>query len=143
MKKRFWTDYLYLTEAEDEDEDDPPEWDVVFDVGARVGLLLSIEYGGEVTLFLRDAWVAVEPVQIAWDDEAHWHPHVFRWVELDNVCKRIASRSPDLAHPGIPLLLLFRFAPITSEEDYGLAQASLRSAFRHLSLFTDAQIDKL
>lgn len=37
-------------------------------------------------------------------------------VYLDLICKRVALRDPSLPHPGLPLLLLSRFAPITDSE---------------------------
>lgn len=54
-------------------------------------------------------------VKIAWDDQAHWHPDVLRWEEVETIarCGVIADRIP---HPGLVVLLLARFAPIGPEE---------------------------
>jgi hypothetical protein len=64
-------------------------------------------------------------VEIAWDDLAHWHPHVLRWVELDAIGRQVD------AHPGIPLLLLARFAPILTAADAEAALPLIDAAWRH------------
>jgi hypothetical protein len=78
------------------------------------------------------------PVEIAWDDQAHWHPHVLRWEELDLVCRVQALTDSTLIHPGLPVLLLQRFAPLTTPEDGDAAMSLLRSVVRSVGLSDDA-----
>jgi hypothetical protein len=71
-----------------------------------------------------------EVVQIGWDDQAHGHPHVLRWNELDTICRCMSLGNPELTHPGLTLLLLCRFAPITDSQQLALANELLQSAWR-------------
>lgn len=77
--------------------------------------------------------------EIAWDDEAHWHPHVLRWEELELICSFIASRDERLSHAGVPLLLLCRFTPVTKTDDFERIQALLRQAWQGVANFSDEQ----
>ena len=53
-----------------------------------------------------------EAAEVGWDDQAHWHPHVLRWEELDLLARCAALDDPELPHPG-PLVALFhRFTPV-------------------------------
>jgi hypothetical protein len=45
-----------------------------------------------------------------------------------------------LRHPGLPLLLLYRFAPITDSEDGERAVSLLRRAWNDLRLFSEVEI---
>jgi len=138
---RFWTDYLHFTDPE-WPAASSLRWDVPLDLGAAVGLELAIDYGtAGATLLIRDFGEDTVPVEVAWDDQAHWHPHVFRWPEIDAVCHRIASRNADYPHPGTPLLLLYRFAPLCSEPEYQRYHPLLEAAWRKLGLFTSDEIE--
>jgi hypothetical protein len=80
--------------------------------------------------------------QLGWDDQAHWHPHVLRCEELDLICQCIARQDDSLPHPGIPLILLCRSAPVTDSEDSEQALWTLREAWHSLGLFDAEQINK-
>ncbi|KAK0715372.1 hypothetical protein B0H67DRAFT_580579 [Lasiosphaeris hirsuta] len=76
-------------------------------------------------------------VTIAHDDQAHWHPFVLKWDELEVVSKAVSitfatgkdgrpaegrneaeTEMHDMyKHPGLPLLFLYRFAPICQGDD--------------------------
>jgi hypothetical protein len=101
---------------------------------------LSLEFDpriSQVCLFLCDS---SDRTQIAWDDQAHWHPHVLRWQELELVCLCAALREPSLIHPGLPLLLLHRFAPITECEHAERALRLIRDAWRSLGVFSESKV---
>jgi hypothetical protein len=85
---------------------------------------------------------AAEPVQVAWDDQAHWHPHVLRWEELDLIGRCVALTDPTLPHPGLPVLLLNRFAPVCANDDADIMFPMLESAWRSLGIFSPQEIDK-
>jgi hypothetical protein len=137
---RFWNDYLHFTEP-DEPLLSGRSWEIPLDLGASVGLDLAIDYGtSSATLLIRDFGERGVPIEVAWDDQAHWHPHVFRWTELDALCRRIAARSAEYPHPGIPLLLLYRFAPLTSESEYRAYRPFLEEGWATLALFTADEI---
>ncbi len=122
---RFWDDYFfgdwYCDKSEDwsslsDSQEDPLNFNdlnlVRFPLGPDYFLTLNLS-GGYVGLSF--AGQTADPVQIAWDDTAHWHPHVLRWDELELACRLLALADPTLPHPGIPLLLLARFAPIVED----------------------------
>jgi hypothetical protein len=91
----------------------------------------------EVTLLLI---AQGEKLQLGWDDQAHWHPHVLRFEELDLFCRCIARLDPSLPHPGVPLLMFCRFAPVTDSEKSARAITLLHEAWRSLGLFNPEQI---
>jgi hypothetical protein len=144
---RFWTDYLHVTQP-DWPETSSLTWEVPLDLGTPVGLDLVIDYGTSgATLLLHDAREDAVPIEVAWDDQAHWHPHVLRWPELDAICNRIVGRSKAYPHPGVPLLLLYRFAPLVSDAEYQRYVPTLERAWGELGLFgpsdTAAFIDRV
>ena len=66
-----------------------------------------------------------------------------RWEELDAVCRCVAAQhpvDPMLAHPGIPLLLLLSFAPITAEDDERAVRAVVDDAWRRTGIFSESEI---
>ncbi|KAK0620115.1 hypothetical protein B0T14DRAFT_520617 [Immersiella caudata] len=88
-------------------------------------------------------------VSIAHDDQAHWHPWVLRWEELELVCRAVsatfakrrekakeAGEDEDEAnlrrweHPGLPLLFLYRFAPICVGDDVDRIVSMLVKAWK-------------
>lgn len=79
--------------------------------------------------------------QLGWDDPAHGHPHVLRWEELDLI-SRITEKTdmdPDFGHPGLPLLLLCRFAPICLDDDAPAILQKLTRAWRSLDIFREVE----
>src|SRR5262249_16169960 len=82
-----------------------------------------------------------QPEQIAWDDQAHWHPHVLRWEELDLVGRCSALADPSLPHPGLVVVLLHRFTPTCLKDDVDVIFPLLESAYRSLGVFSLREID--
>src|SRR4051812_12948402 len=115
QKPEFWRQFFF--EMWDEEFPELEGCRLEFPVGEGSALTLdldtSLSYFG---LGLRHPGAAA-PSEIAWDDQAHWHPHVLRWEELDLVCRVVALDDPTLPHPGLPLALLHRFTPICLGDD--------------------------
>lgn len=112
------------------------EGDIQFDVSPTAGLILDL---AEPTLFFRHAGLE-QPVQLGWDDEAHWHPHVLRWAELDAICRAVSKNDSSLPHPGLPLPLLYRFASVTVGDDAEDIFETLEQAWRGLDLFSNDEV---
>jgi hypothetical protein len=139
-KRHFWTDYFWFTEnqsgyAELEDSS------IVLPLPGEHQLILTIApQFSEVTLYLADTSAAWEPIQLGWDDQAHWHPDVLRWEECLAICRWCARSDARLPHPGIPLLLLHRFAPITAGDDLQQATEALVQACQLVGVFSDEEL---
>ena len=141
QRPEFWSQFFFETWGEEFPELDNCR--LVFPVGRGYALTLdldsSLAYFG---LRLRHPGVP-EPVEIAWDDQAHWHPHVLRWEELDLVCRCIALDDPSLPHPGLALALLHRFAPICTTDDDAVVHPLIAEAYRTVGAFSEPQITEL
>ncbi|TPX09696.1 uncharacterized protein E0L32_009035 [Thyridium curvatum] len=148
--RRFWTDFFWITEAEDDaysELEDTVCIDLPISLGSE-GSFLSLEFSNDLGFFELQLKNGVHSQQLGWDDGAHWHPHVLRWDELDLVCRAVARLNPDLPHPGLPLLLLHRFAPICGrrggdDDDAPFASALLDAAWRSLGIFSDREVQRL
>ncbi|KAM5349919.1 hypothetical protein ACJ41O_006424 [Fusarium nematophilum] len=130
--RRFWTDFFWETDA---NKDDYPGMDwihVHFPVTTKYKVSLSL--GSSMSYFALEFHPdtgSKRGVEVAHDDQAHWHPHVLRWEELDLICRAAAHNDPALgSHPGLPLLLLQRFAPICVGDDVAWIAGMLRDAYR-------------
>ncbi|MDP9793582.1 hypothetical protein J2S43_002094 [Catenuloplanes nepalensis] len=131
----FWRAYHFETDdldAGDLDDDDPDADDldvdaviaddddlmtVEFPVGGGYALVLDIDVElREITLEMRSP---NEPdrVQLGWDDESHWHPHVLRWDELDLIARAAAVHDPEVRHPGPVVALAGRFVVLGAGDD--------------------------
>jgi hypothetical protein len=123
----FWYEYLYLDdEVEDSSSDLWTPWEITFPLGTSTALQLDADRFASINLSVVTRGSAI---QVAFDDQAHWHPHALRWSELEAISRRVAVLSPSHAHPGVVLLLLTRFAPIASEADADLALPLIRTAW--------------
>ena len=89
-------------------------------------------------------------VTIGHDDQAHWHPFVLRWEELELFSKAVGrtflegegEKGDDsemeaeidelYQHPGLPLLFLYRFAPICAGDDAEKIVGMLVKAYRRV-----------
>lgn len=134
---RFWTDAYWLTSADERENEGEAlnSCTLRFEVSDRHALVL--QFDGEFQYFSLGLSVDGDaPVEIAWDDQAHFHPHVLRWREIDAIGAAIAKTDPTLPHPGVPLLLLMRFAPIADDEDGWLARYLMDRAWDQLGLFS-------
>jgi hypothetical protein len=167
-RERFWTDYFWLTEPDYTGpgyaelinhhvplsaeaiaeyrlltDGEPPETNPYcrLDLPVGGGYGLGLEFDPSCACFdLALLLPGGRRCPIAWDDQAHWHPHVLRWEELDLVCKCAAIQDATLPHPGLPLLLLYRFAPITESDNVDRIFPLIRDAWRSLGLFGEEQI---
>ncbi len=72
--------------------------------------------------------------RLGWDNLAHWHPHVLRWDELESISECLNIRDASFTHPGLPLLLLCRWAPITEVDDADHVLSLLRRACDRLGV---------
>lgn len=142
--RRFWTDFLWETEPSLSPGEEPPYpelHDCRIDLPVADGFELRLSLDEGLDSFELD-FVAPgrDAVNIAWDDQAHWHPHVLRWEELETIGRAIAIRDPELSHPGHVVLLLHRFAPICRGDDLGAVVSTLEAAWKQLGLFTEGEI---
>jgi hypothetical protein len=78
---------------------------------------------------------------IAEDNDSHPIPHVLRLSELSTISQYASAVDPSLRHPGTLLLLLQRFCPICTEDDYASICATLRQAWASLDIFSDAEVE--
>jgi hypothetical protein len=142
---RFWRDFFWLTDDSAESySDDPPypeleDFTLPLPVADGFGLSLAFD-SSLITFSLGFVAPREDPVIIAWDDQAHWHPHVLRWWELETICRAIALDDGALSHPGWVVLLLHRFAPICMGDDVEAITATLESAWRQVGGFSDNEI---
>ena len=80
----------------------------------------------------------VYDVRIAHDDQAHWHPFVLKWGELEAISRAVALTVRDedqeglYQHPGLPLLFLYRFAPICQGDDIDRIVVMLARAWKRV-----------
>ncbi|RKF24072.1 hypothetical protein [Micromonospora globbae] len=144
----FWARYTFAHEEgpgadrlgdleglldDDADEDlDDSSLDVTFEVGSGHHVVLSMDASADSYSLLIATPDSPEPVELGWDDLAHWHPHALRWTELDLICRAIATRDPRLPHPGTPLALLCRFAAVFDDDDVDQAVAAVDEAYAAL-----------
>ncbi|MEV1286763.1 hypothetical protein [Micromonospora sp. NPDC049679] len=127
----FWAAFLF--------EEDPPDpagfpadLRVTFPVAGGYGLVLDFDLPyGENRLGLRQPG-ATDPIELARVDRTHPRPYALRWAELDLIGRVIALDDPSLPHPGLPLALLFRYAPTAIGDDGAVAAEFLAAALRSL-----------
>ncbi|MER6945845.1 hypothetical protein ABT294_17615 [Nonomuraea sp. NPDC000554] len=124
----FWAAYLF---EDDADEDEEP-LRAEFGLGGELALVLDLDItDGLVELALTAPGLA-EPAELGWDDQAHFHPHVMRWAELDLLARALALHDPQMRHPGPALALLARFVVLDEQDDLDTVTPLLDAAFRML-----------
>ena len=96
----------------------------------------------ERTLFLAEPATG-DLIQLAWDDQGRPDQNVLRWEEVEAVCRCLAARDPALHHPGIPLLLLKPFAPVTAADDEAAIRQLVARAWQATGLFSEHEIAEL
>lgn len=130
-----------IPQPEDDIDEEEAEEEYRFDFKLNSRFLLRLDTILDYTnLSLYDF---EEEIQLGWDDEAHWHPHCLRWRELIPLCDYISQQNPEVPYPGWILLLLFRFAPICSDEDAEIAYPALKESWESLGLFSQDDIQRL
>lgn len=83
-----------------------------------------------------------DDVEIAWDDQSHWHPHVLQWEELDLIGRWVALHEPKLPHPGVVVALLHRFTPLTRSDDPAVVHPILEAAYRSLGVYRGKALEE-
>ncbi|EXM19208.1 hypothetical protein RAB80_011541 [Fusarium oxysporum f. sp. vasinfectum] len=81
---------------------------------------------------------------LGYDDNLHWQPYKLRWSELEAICRAVSITDRKYSHPGLPLLILARFAPICIGDDVDHIVEILVQAWKTLGedILTDDQIRK-
>ncbi len=82
-------------------------------------------------------------VQLGWGDLDGPSQNVLRWEEVEVVCRCLAASDPVLNHPGVPLLLLIPFTPITAADDVDAIRQLIAQAWQATELFSEHEIDEL
>lgn len=128
----WWLAHLFLDDGWSDHEDlDEPAATAEFPLPAGARLLLT------VTSFSSELAFAVageDPVSVAWDDQAHWHPALLRWDELEAVVAHATAGVPWSAWPDVATALLHRFAAIAADDELERAARMVGPALRRLGL---------
>ncbi|WP_329572991.1 hypothetical protein [Streptomyces sp. NBC_01361] len=128
----FWPVYLFDDDAPDvydEDAEDQESHVARFQLGGGFALVLDLTLALEYVDLALAAPGLPEPVTVGWDDQAHFHPHVMPWPELDLLCRTVALHDPELRHPGPMLALLCRFAFLAEGDDLDRVTPLVDAAF--------------
>jgi len=150
-RRRFWSEFTLETENLDVG-DAYPEWDgefVEFPITRRYKLSMHVGRSlSDYRLDLVDQQEVVEHGRprryaLGHDDLHGWHPHSLRWEELELLSRAIACNDPTLAHPGMPLLLLQRWAPICRDDDADRIAGMLREAWKTVAITSDEDVHQL
>jgi hypothetical protein len=141
---RFWTDFLWETDATRSGQTGGPYPQLdgcLVELPIATGFGLSLSLNAYLSYFQLDLTTPDRlPIMLAFDDQAHWHPHVLRWSELDTICRAVAVNDPELPHPGWVVLLLHRFAPICEGDDIESIVATLEAAWKNVGAFSESEI---
>jgi hypothetical protein len=140
--RQFWLDYLL-------DRFDEPEWPALghrcraeFPVGGGYALVIDF------TRFLHRTDLSLRcparehPRWLARDDLAYWPREVLRWSETELLSKAAARLDTDLQHPGLLLVLLYRFTPLTADDDRRVVWSLMRQAFNSLGVLSLRAIER-
>ncbi|MFR9798165.1 hypothetical protein ACL02U_20015 [Streptomyces sp. MS06] len=128
----FWPVFLFDDNAPDvydEDAEDQESHVTRFQLGGGFALVLDLTLALEYVDLALAAPGLPEPVTVGWDDQAHFHPHVMPWPELDLLCRAVALHDPKLRHPGPMLALLCRFAFLAEGDDLDAVTPLVDTAF--------------
>ncbi|MDQ0364590.1 hypothetical protein [Catenuloplanes indicus] len=126
----FWRAYFFGDDdlADDEDggdsgggaeltaEDGDDVMAVEFPVGGGYALVLDVDVELRMITVEMRSPAHPDTLQLGWDDDAHWHPHVLRWDELDLIARAAAVHDPTLRHPGPVVALASRFVVLAPAE---------------------------
>ena len=134
--KNFWEDYFWSPENTRASYPELDAHKIEFAISPQSTIVLSADSKlWEHTLFLKNRHGG-QLSQLGWSDQAHFHPDIFRLEELIAICKCLARLAPEWKHPGIPLLLLWEFCPITSETERDSISKLVADAFCSLISLT-------
>ncbi|MBP1989344.1 hypothetical protein [Paenibacillus eucommiae] len=139
--KSFWSDYLWLTEVE-RTYPELENYMVIMPVHDQMIFKLELDEDFSLLSLLLATKADDEGLEIAWDDQAHPHPYVFRFEELERISDAI-GRHPDYRGPvALPFLLLFRFTAVLPEEWDRFAQV-VKESFQSLYIFNEEELAEL
>ncbi|MFJ4844553.1 hypothetical protein [Streptomyces sp. NPDC088733] len=130
----FWPLYLFDDDApdvRDDDAEDEEAYITRFPTGGGFALVLDVTPAEYVDLDV-EAPGLPEPANVGWDDQAHFHPHVMPWRELDLLCRAVALHDAELRHPGPMLALLCRFAFLDENDDLDTITPLVDAAFESM-----------
>ncbi|MDX3075518.1 hypothetical protein [Streptomyces sp. MI02-7b] len=128
----FWPVYLFDDDAPDvycDDAEDQESHVTRFGTGGGFALVLELTLALEYVDLDLEAPGLPEPANVGWDDQAHFHPHVMPWRELDLLCRAVALHDAELRHPGPMLALLCRFAFLAENDDLDTVTPLVDAAF--------------
>ena len=150
---RFWTDLIGITDVpmvQDGEgcrtkyggtsESHQIDWSL------PAGFALRLRFNAHLDAELFLVTPGGEAITLGWDDQAHWHPHVLRRDELERICRVIALINPHdsyARHPGWPIRLLDRFAPVCDTDNINAAYSTFFAAHRNQSRLDDETIRQL
>ena len=139
-RKDFWTGYVL--------ERDDAEWPALgrsCRVTAPVGGY-EVVIGLSRYLYVTDLYLRRPGVRkLYWmgrDDLAYWPREVLRWEEAELISRAAALRDRELPHPGLLLVLLYRFTPLTAGDDRRAVHAQMRLAFGSLGVLSERAIGR-
>jgi hypothetical protein len=135
-RKEFWIGYIL--ERED------AEWPtlgrscrITVPVGGGYEIVIGLSRYLSVTdLYLRRPGVR----KLYWmgrDDLAYWPREVLRWEETELISRAAALRDREFPHPGLLLLFLYRFTPLTAGDNRKAIHAEMRRAFNSLGILSE------
>ncbi|KAH7227347.1 hypothetical protein BKA60DRAFT_590765 [Fusarium oxysporum] len=130
----FWITYA------DDDEYSWDEAELNFPVGPEFGLSVKVDnYISTIQLHFNSQ---DKKHFLGYDDNLHWQPYKLRWSELEAICQAVPITDRKYSHPGLPLLILARFAPICIGDDVDHIVEILAQAWKTLGedILTDDQI---
>lgn len=145
VRKKFWTDYYRVTDTDPDDPEYPELDDLPIELRLSRGHALVVQL--EENLFQRSLCLS-EPttgdlISLGWADLDGPLQNVLRWEEIEAVCRCLAARDSALGYPGVPLLLLLPFTPITAADDLRAIRQAIARAWGALGQFSGAEIDEL
>ncbi|WP_229106713.1 hypothetical protein [Paenibacillus sp. 1001270B_150601_E10] len=134
--KTFWERYFWKLQDEftyDTFEDNP----IHFQLTAQDALLLD---PGEDFAYISLGYQHKdeEEIEIAWDDEAHFHPFVMRCHEYQAIVNQISAEHQ--LEAWIPALLLRRFVGVGDFAEFQMIMAWELDMRKASGLFTEAEM---
>lgn len=140
--KRFWSDYYWQTPCIDGEYQELAFKPLEFALSDAVSLTLHTDAQlSQVTLgLLHPSFECVQT--LGWDNTTHWQPYALRWCEFENLLE-FFSRSDAAIEADLPLLLLYRFAPVLRGNDAEARLNRIEKAWRRLGVFSNAEIKHL
>lgn len=140
--KRFWSDYFWMTPCAEGEYQELAFQPLEFAITDSLAITLHFDAQlSNVTLGMKHP--QFESIQsLGWDNRSHWQPYALRWDELETLCRCFVERG-SAPEADMPLLLLYRFAPLTRADNVDAAISRIDRAWRRLGVFSNREIDHL